>query len=90
MLLTGGLAMQHEVARGSLAAMSLDQMSPLSSDISTNSNAKIFLITFGNNEAAGLYRPAMCRARNHEMRDWFPRPCHLGCPLQGTGCVWPQ
>ena len=62
MLFTGGLAERREVPKGSLPAVSSDHMSPLSSDISTNSNAKIFLTILGGSEAAGLYGPAVCRA----------------------------
>ena len=43
---------------GSVAVESSDQISPLSSDISTNSRARILFTTFGGWLAAGLYGPA--------------------------------
>jgi hypothetical protein len=53
---TGGF----DVRRAGVAASVVEssgQMSPRSSAISTNSNARIFFTTLGGREAAGLYGP---------------------------------
>ena len=58
MLFTWGLAEWRGVTWGSDAVEYSDQISPLSSDISMNSRARILLTTFGVKVEVGLYGPA--------------------------------
>jgi hypothetical protein len=60
MSLTGGLPVRREGLGASVEVVSSDQMSPRSSDISTNSRVRTRLTTFGGREAAGLYGPGLC------------------------------
>ena len=58
--MTGGLPVRREVLGVSAGVGSSGQTSALSSDISTNSSAKIFRTTFGGSAAAGLKGPGAC------------------------------
>ena len=57
--MTGGFAGRR--CAGVSAGVSSGQTSPRSSDISTNSNARIFFTAFGASMAAGLYGPGAWR-----------------------------
>ena len=81
MLITGGLPGRRGVLPG---AGSSGHTSARSSDISTNSNARIRFTTFGGRAAAGLYGPGVC--------SWAAPtagcgPCDSDCVEFGVACV---